>query len=120
MSLRPCPNCTEHIFESTVVCPHCEAPLVRSGSSTARSIGAAALLGLALSGCSDGGGTDTDTGEAVALYGVPDTGMYVDEDGDGVSEMDGDCDDGDASIHPGAEETPDDGIDSNCDGEDNT
>ncbi len=27
-----------------------------------------------------------------------------------------DCDDGDASIHPGAEETCDDGLDNNCDG----
>jgi len=77
-------------------------------------------LGLAIAGCTDGSKTDTDSGDVVALYGVPDTGMYVDDDGDGVSELDGDCDDNDASIHPGAEETPDDGVDSNCDGEDNT
>ena len=53
-------------------------------------------------------------------YGVPDTGMYTDNDGDGYSEADGDCDDDNASIHPGAEETPGDGIDSNCDGNDDT
>ena len=53
-------------------------------------------------------------------YGVPDTGMFTDYDGDGYSEADGDCDDDNASIHPGAEETPGDGIDSNCDGNDDT
>ena len=30
------------------------------------------------------------------------------------------AEDGDAAVNPGAPETPDDGIDSNCDGEDNT
>jgi hypothetical protein len=39
----------------------------------------------------------------------------VDEDGDGWSEDDGDCDDGDASIHPEADEAWD-GVDTDCDG----
>lgn len=30
----------------------------------------------------------------------------------------GDCDDDDAAVHPGAVETPEDGVDSDCDGED--
>jgi hypothetical protein len=39
----------------------------------------------------------------------------VDADGDGyLAQVD--CDDHDASIHPGAEETSGDGVDSNCDG----
>jgi hypothetical protein len=63
-----------------------------------------------------------DTGEPQPDpdYGVPDTGMYVDNDGDGYSEAEGDCDDTNADIYPGAPETPGDGVDSNCDGNDDT
>jgi hypothetical protein len=44
------------------------------------------------------------------------SGGPVDADGDGY--VDGvDCDDGDASVHPGAGETIGDGVDSDCDGE---
>ncbi len=39
-----------------------------------------------------------------------------DDDGDGWRTSEGDCDDADPAIHPGAPETCDDGIDSNCDG----
>jgi hypothetical protein len=46
-----------------------------------------------------------------------DTGTpTVDQDGDGFTEDDGDCDDQDASIAPGAEEICDE-IDNDCDGE---
>ncbi len=41
---------------------------------------------------------------------------YVDADGDGYSVDEGDCDDHDASISPGAEESCDD-LDNDCDGE---
>ena len=54
---------------------------------------------------------DTDTEEE-------EDPLYVDDDGDGYTEYDGDCDDSDPSIHPDASEQPDDGIDQNCDGED--
>tara|TARA_B100001093_G_C26397005_1_gene829609 strand:- start:195 stop:425 length:231 start_codon:yes stop_codon:yes gene_type:complete len=75
----------------------------------------ATLLGL--TAC-DAKPSDTVT---QALYGVDivDT-AYMDYDGDGYSPSDGDCDDDNAEVNPGAEETPGDGVDSNCDGEDDT
>ena len=44
----------------------------------------------------------------------------LDRDGDGYSPLlgGGDCDDGDATIHPGMVDYPDDGIDQDCDGRD--
>ncbi len=39
-----------------------------------------------------------------------------DADGDGLTERDGDCDDDDPDVHPGAEETYYDGVDQDCDG----
>ena len=42
----------------------------------------------------------------------------TDDDGDGFTEYDGDCDDYDSNIHPGAYDYPGDGIDQDCDGMD--
>ncbi|MDF1551505.1 MAG: MopE-related protein [Deferrisomatales bacterium] len=39
----------------------------------------------------------------------------MDDDGDGLTENEGDCDDADAAVHPGAAETCD-GVDNDCDG----
>ncbi|MBA3459090.1 MAG: sulfatase-like hydrolase/transferase [Deltaproteobacteria bacterium] len=46
--------------------------------------------------------------------------QLIDRDRDGSSPVlgGGDCDDGDASRHPGAADSPDDGIDQDCDGRD--
>jgi hypothetical protein len=41
---------------------------------------------------------------------------YSDDDGDGLSEDEGDCDDADAMTHPGAAEICGDGVDNDCNG----
>lgn len=43
-----------------------------------------------------------------------------DDDGDGFSELAGDCDDNDATRAPNAEETPRDGVDQDCNGVDSS
>ena len=50
------------------------------------------------------------------LYGVP----WTDNDGDGWAAEEGDCDDNNPDIHPEAREIAGDGVDSNCNGEDDT
>ncbi len=57
---------------------------------------------------------DTGTVDS-ADSGVPDTGA-ADEDGDGYGE--GDCDDHDPGVHPGAVDEPGDGLDQDCSGGD--
>ena len=111
-SLLPCPACGTLVVG--VTCPSCAA-----GRRPARgALATTALLGLTL-------GANLGCGEAE--YGVVVTGpeddtaadcLDCDADADGVSKREGDCDDDDASIYP--EETPGDGVDSNCDGEDDT
>ncbi len=51
-------------------------------------------------------------------YTVPIAPTETDGDGDGVTLSQGDCDDGNKSIHPGAVETCGDGIDQDCNGSD--
>ena len=41
-----------------------------------------------------------------------------DNDGDGYSENQGDCDDANAAVYPGATDIPENGIDEDCDGQD--
>jgi hypothetical protein len=78
----------------------------------------AVVLGMGL-GCGD----DASSGVPDAAPGLDadvtsDVGIdpHVDLDGDGFSPADGDCDDADPLVHPGAREVCDDGIDNNCNG----
>jgi formylglycine-generating enzyme required for sulfatase activity len=75
---------------------------------------------LTLTGCGD----KDDDGD-VADFGDDSDGSdggdgsdMSDADADGFSVEDGDCDDGDASVHPGADDTTGDGTDQDCDGAD--
>jgi hypothetical protein len=112
MSLARCAACTGYLPALAAACPHCEAAVASPARSTARR-----LLDLA------GGGAIALT--LAACYGAP-PGYYDvdhptsgcdpsrDVDGDGY--CDDDCDQADASIHPGASDPPGDGVDQNCDG----
>ena len=69
----------------------------------------------------DGWGDDSASGPITPGTDCDDTTLALqqdDTDGDGVSTCDGDCDDQDSSRAPGLSETPFDGVDSDCDGED--
>ena len=107
MGLLFCQRCQHH-YKSGFDCPSCSSIhpsgfLRKSGTTTAL------LLGLSLVGCAE-------KEDLQPAYGVP----MQDADGDGFFIDEDDCDDEDAEINPNAEETPGDGVDSNCDGEDDT
>ena len=51
---------------------------------------------------------------AAALWAC--NGNKLDQDGDGFTELTGDCDDLDANVHPDAQEVCYNGIDDNCNG----
>ena len=55
-------------------------------------------------------------GDGTEPSGNPDdmSPVQVDQDGDGLSEAQGDCDDSDAAVHPQADEVPYDGVDNDC------
>ncbi len=67
-----------------------------------------------------GGSWDDDVySTALVLRALNDSlsvGQDIDNDGDGITENQGDCDDTNASIFPGAADLTVDGIDQNCDG----
>ncbi|MES2642132.1 MAG: MopE-related protein [Myxococcota bacterium] len=112
MPLHPCPSCACHVATDAGACPHCGASI----PVTARDFrlpAAALLMGLALTACT--------FPQPQAKYGIAinDTSEAFDGDGDGYVLAD-DCDDEDDTIHPDAEETPGDEIDSNCNEDDDT
>lgn len=65
----------------------------------------------------NGGLSHTDTVKITVAAGGSDP-ADVDDDGDGYTENQGDCNDANNKIHPGATETCGDGIDQDCNGSD--
>jgi hypothetical protein len=94
-------------------------------------------IALVLLGCPTGGDDDTmadddtvadddsvsdddDVGDDDSGAGDDDSAASTDVDEDGWTVEDGDCDDGNPSVHPDAAEVPYDGVDQDCDGADLT
>lgn len=110
--LTPCPACGTPAPRAG--CPHCSG--LSGAKAVAKSLGSAVML-LGLGACI-GGPERRPESVIEADYGVPDTG-YLDADQDGHrSQLD--CDDDNDAVYPGAPETVGDGVDSNCDGSDDT
>jgi hypothetical protein len=62
--------------------------------------------------------TDSEPEDSEPEDSEPIDTVPVDDDGDGWTDLGGDCDDGDAARHPHAGEVPHDGVDQDCDGAD--
>ena len=79
-------------------------------------------LGIAaIAACGDSGNTTTGSGGSGASTsaggaGTGGNGYNVDADNDGFTIGNGDCDDNDPNVYPGADEVCADGIDNNCNG----
>ncbi len=111
--LWTCPSCGELVRTRDAICPFCD----RAGLCPAPRLANVLVLVVAVAamgGCAMGKSASSD-----GFVGM-DTESTADNDGDGFSPADGDCDDVDDSRSPDAAEATGDGVDSNCDGEDDT
>ncbi len=141
-----CPSCACHVKRTETTCPHCGGALraragflPRTTAAIVLGLGAVSVAGAGAAACGEtvdtgqggaggqggsgghGGSTTTPSSSFVAAYGVSTGGPDLDGDGYFDQAFGGnDCDDMDAMIHPNATETPGDGVDSNCDGKDDT
>ncbi len=105
LPMRPCPECGRHHKVTETECPFCghaEPKKTRIHSTVA-----AALSCFVLMACYGAPVGDFDTG-------LGDT-ADMDVDADGYTPAEGDCDDSDFDVNPGAAEDCFDGIDNDCD-----
>lgn len=116
MAMNSCFSCGGFAPRDCSTCPHCDARLEGRAAQGPVARALASLTLLATSGAT--------AVTLMACYGMPVCDTKEDADGDGVmscyddGETASDCDDSDASIHPGADDALGDGIDQNCDGAD--
>ena len=150
MRLRTCVNCGEHYILGATKCPHCPVDIAikvrsvnRFSMALSMSVGLTACLvltpepkygtpyieeGFVADGfMSFEDCNDDDSNTHLGAENDSTEECMTDVDGDGFGDdnpeyaVSGtDCDNSDPDIHPNAEEIPDDGVDSNCDGEDNS
>lgn len=110
MNLESCAACGTLNRPRSCACVACGAKLHACAGP------AAALLGLALAGCVGLKDDIAQPAYGVPISDVPDSAD--DADGDGFSVAQGDCNDDDPAVFPGAEDPAGDGIDTDCDNED--
>jgi hypothetical protein len=104
MELRTCSGCGGLAPAARTSCVHCDRPLRGLARAVAAIVGGGALM-MTLAAC----------------YGVPPKCDPADDkDGDGFCPKGRrvDCDDSQKDVHPGATDTPGDGIDQDCSGAD--
>ena len=112
-TLALCPHCETPTPAQACSCAHCGGK-TRSCPSKLAGLAGTAALALGLTACPGIGPSPEPD------YGVAESGLFDEDfDNDGFSEPE-DCDDEDPDVNPDAEETAGDGVDSNCNGEDDT
>lgn len=115
--LTSCPHCATPVrVDRSPTCPHCGASVLTAPSRAPSRLPTTVALALTLGlGSACYGVSMTDK-----LADTMDTASTVDGDQDGYAPIEGDCDDTNPDVNPGATEVAGDAVDSNCDSEDDT